>query len=97
MKNKLNEKNVMILGDLTNKLEQLKNVSNLYTTEEFEEKFNEIKNLFEINKLPFKYSFETFISNLELKTDKNSYDEIEEDEEYEDEYESYSYSYSYDD
>lgn len=97
MKNKLSEKNVMILGDLTNKLEQLKNVSNLYTTEEFEEKFNEIKNLFEINKLPFKYSFENFISNLELKTDKNSYDEIEEDEEYEYEYESYSYSYSYDD
>lgn len=97
MKNKLNEKNVMILGDLTNKLEQLKNVSNLYTTEEFEEKFNEIKNLFEINKLPFKYSFENFISNLELKKDKDSYNDIDEEYEEDEEYESYSYSYSYDD
>lgn len=93
MYNKLNEKNIMILGDLTHKLDMLKKDSYSYDKEDFEKEFNEIKDLFEVNKLPFKYDFETFSSSLEFKNldeDQNKY----EDESYEESYDS-SYDSSY--
>ena len=40
MASKLTEQNIMILGDLTNKLDRLKKNSGDYTLEDFEYEFN---------------------------------------------------------
>ncbi len=93
MASKLTEQNIMILGDLTNKLEKLKKSSEDYTLDDFEYEFNKIKELFEKNKLPFKYEFEEFSKNLDFyeEEESSSYEEESSYDDYEEEDEKESY------
>lgn len=93
MAEKLTEQNIMILGDLTNKLDRLKKNSGDYTLEDFEYEFNKIKEQFVKNKLPFKYEFEEFSKNLDFyeEEESSSYEEESSYDDYEEEEEKESY------